>query len=144
MKGFTVSESIVVQDQEDNVLKLLWDIPSLEFYEPKVSKIIPGPENNGEGIYTVQGRFGFSKWKGQFSYRKTSNGFVSETLIPIQGNKISGGFVVSSTPQGTSIKHWEHYELAPFLKPLTPFLKKYISASIRRELKNIKGLLNSN
>lgn len=143
MKGFTVSASIVVQDQEDKVLRLLWNISTLEIYEPKVSKIIPGSEINGEGTYIATGHFGISKWKGQFSYRKTSTGFISATVKPIHGNSISGGFVVQAIQQGILIHHWEHYELAKPFRLLTPFVKVFLRLSIRCELKNIERILDT-
>ncbi|MBI3543944.1 MAG: SRPBCC family protein [Deltaproteobacteria bacterium] len=142
MKNIRVTHQISVPVTEAKALDFLWNLNNLAKYEPKVTSAKATAATAKTGSYRVRGFFAGVPWGGRFDFTLNERGFTSEsTKLPF-GLKVSGGFVVQAeTKKRCLISHHEEYELPRLLSPLAPFLKVYLEAAIRREMRNVRRQL---
>ena len=134
---------IAVEVSAEKALALLWDIKSIECYEPKVdsASVIPGTEN--KRTYFASGHFAGIPWSGAFTYELKHHGFSSEMKRGAFGVKVQGGFVVTSESLDKClITHYERYEFPYWLSPLSLFVGLYLHRAMKKELGNLAQLIH--
>ena len=134
---------IAVEVSAEKALAVLWDIKSIECYEPKVDSalVIPGTQN--KGTYFARGRFAGIPWSGLFTYELNHHGFYSEMKRGAFGVKVQGGFVVTSESLDQClITHYERYEFPSWLSPLSLFVRLYLHRAMKKELGNLVQLIH--
>ncbi len=134
---------IAVEVSAEKALAVLWDIKSIECYEPKADSalVIPGTQN--KGTYFARGRFAGIPWSGLFTYELNHHGFYSEMNRGAFGVKVQGGFVVTSESSNKClITHYERYEFPCWLSPLSLFVRLYLHRAMKKELGNLVQLIH--
>ena len=134
---------IAVEVSAEKALAVLWDIKSIECYEPKVDSalVIPGTQN--KGTYFARGHFAGIPWGGLFAYELNHHGFYSEMKRGAFGVKVQGGFVVTSESSDKClITHYERYEFPYWLSPISLFVRLYLHRAMKKELSNLAQLIH--
>jgi hypothetical protein len=123
-------------------LAAIWEIRNIERTEVKADAVEVSPLSNDHGTYAVRGRFAGVPWRGEFAYELNDAGFHSRNNdVPPNEATIEGGFVVTPTADGCTVIHYEQYVIPPWLTPLKPLIRAYLQWSMRRELADLRDLI---
>ncbi|MCI0694246.1 hypothetical protein L0337_19845 [candidate division KSB1 bacterium] len=140
----SATDCIVLDLPAEKALAVLWDIKSLELYEPKVDSAQVRPETERKGIYSAKGHFAGIPWRGEFSYELNDHGFHSEMIRGPMRIEVNGGFIVNSEgPDSCLITHYEHYRFPYWISPLTLLARPYLHWAMRKELRELAGTIHS-
>lgn len=126
----------------ETALAAIWEIKNIERTEVKADAVDVSPLSEGHGTYAVRGRFAGLPWQGEFAYELNGTGFHSRNSnVPPSEATIEGGFVVTPTADGCTVIHYEQYVIPPWLTPLKPLIRAYLQWSMRRELADLRDLI---
>lgn len=132
-----VIDKILISYPATHVLNYLWDIKNLADYEPKVDRILLNATKNTYEV--THGHFAGIPWKGNFSYKKTDDGFISEILNRPLGIFVKGGFQVKEKQGATEVQHFESYNFPIWALPAKPLIRMYLKWAMKKELRNISN-----
>jgi hypothetical protein len=134
----TLSRKIMVSASRESVRTYLRELNHMTDYEQKVDSVrVTGPEGNAADI-DVTGKFMGLPWKGTFSVSFTADGGYRSSMTRGPLKKMTGGFHLRPVAGGTIVTHDEQYQLPLPLRPLSPFIRRWIDRSMEVELRVIK------
>ena len=140
-RRITVVSAREMPYRRDQVVAEIREVQNIEITEVKADRVEVHPVTPDTGTYSVRGHFAAVPWRGEFAYELTDAGFHSRTAgVPPEAAKVEGGFVVTPLAGGCTVIHYEHYVLAPWLRPLALLVRLYLHRSMRRELRDIEAL----
>jgi hypothetical protein len=126
------------------VLDAIWQIENIERTEVKADAVDVSPTGPRAGTYKVTGRFAGIPWRNEFAYELNEGGFHSRNAgVPPSEATIEGGFIVTPTADGCTVIHYEQYVLSRSLVALKPLICWYLRRSMRRELRDLEGLVGA-
>ena len=131
----SVSRRILVSAPRDSVQKYLSDLREIAKYEPKVDAIEVTPQ--GDQV-AASGRFLGLPWHGTFRFEMTKDGGYHGVMTQGPLRKMESRIVLRPVIGGTLIEHNEVYDLPFFMRPLRPFVKRWLDHTLESELDFIK------
>ena len=131
----SVSRRILVSAPRDSVQKYLSDLREIAKYEPKVDSI----EIVSEGAEaSATGRFLGLPWRGTFRFEMTKDGGYRGVMVQGPLRSMESRIILRPVIGGTLIEHHEFYDLPFFMRPLSPFVKRWLDHTLESELDFIK------
>jgi len=138
----SATHSIALDLPAEKALAVLWDIKSLELYEPKVDSAQVRPETERKGTYSATGHFARWHWRGEFSYELNDHGFHSKMIRGPRGFSVKGGFIVQSgNANSCCITHYEHYEFPYWMSPFALLARLYLYWAMKKELRDLAKII---
>ncbi len=142
IKQISITGRVPIDLPAENALAVLWDIKTLELYEPKVSSVQVQPAMGKKGTYSTTGRFAGIAWEGEFSYELNNYGFHSEMITGPMGIKVDGGFIIKSEgSERCLITHYETYHFPRVFIPLVPLIRIYLYWAMKKELRDLARII---
>ena len=129
-----VSRRILISAPRDAVSSYLSDLRELPKYEPKVEAIALGQQ----GEAAVSGRFLGLPWRGTFRFEFARDGGYRGVMVSGPLRRMECRVVLRPVNGGTVVEHDEEYELPLYLKPLRPFVRRWLEQTLVAELDFIK------
>jgi len=133
-----VSRRIHVNAPPETVSRYLRDISNLAEYEQKVVSVREEYPDADSAKAEVIGRFIGFPWKGTFEMRWTPDGGFESRMTEGPLTDMCGGFHLRRVQGGTILTHYEQYGFPGLLRPLYPFLRRWLGRSMDVELGVIK------
>ena len=130
----SVSRKILVSAPRDSVQKYLSDLREIAKYEPKVDSIELSEGSEAQAA----GRFLGLPWRGTFRFEMTRDGGYRGVMVQGPLRTMESRIVLRPVIGGTLIEHDETYDLPFFLRPLKPFVKRWLDHTLESELDFIK------
>jgi hypothetical protein len=131
----SVSRRILVSAPRDSVQQYLSDLREIAKYEPKVDSI---SLTDDAGEAQASGRFLGLPWRGTFKFEMTRDGGYHGVMTQGPLRKMESRIVLRPVIGGTLIEHDEVYDLPFFMRPLKPFVKRWLDHTLESELDFIK------
>ena len=131
----SVTRRILVSAPRDSVQLYLSDLSEIAKYEPKVDSISVAAEG---AEAQASGRFLGLPWHGTFKFEMTKDGGYRGVMVQGPLRKMESRIVLRPVIGGTLIEHDEVYDLPFFLRPLKPFVKRWLDHTLESELDFIK------
>lgn len=140
----TVMRDVLIEAPRESVSAYVRDIGHLADYEPKVETCQVSYPDDQTALAAVTGIYLGLPWQGVFEMKYTPDGGFLSRMVRGPMKTMRGGFHL--TPQGrvTRLTHFEQYGFPLLLRPLYPFLRRWLARSMDEELSTIKGAVEGN
>ncbi|OGS42205.1 MAG: hypothetical protein A2506_07405 [Elusimicrobia bacterium RIFOXYD12_FULL_66_9] len=133
----TVSRRILVSAPQGSVQRYLSDLQEIAKYEPKVDSIDVASTDAGQQA-SVTGRFLGLPWSGTFRFEMTRDGGYRGVMVNGPLRRIESRVLLRPVIGGTLVEHQQVYEVPFFMRPLKPFVTRWLDSTIENGLGYIK------
>ena len=133
----SVTQKILVSAPRDSVQKYLSDLSRLSSYERKVDAVKVEPRGEAPTV-AASGRFFGLPWRGTFRFEMTKDGGYRGVMVNGPLRKMECRVLLRSVRGGTEVEHGEAYELPLLMKPLKPWIRRWLQQTLVSELDMIK------
>ena len=130
----SVNRRILISAPHDSVRAYLSDLDQIATYEPKVDSIALDPEGDAQ----ASGRFFGVPWSAKFRFEFSRDGGYRGVMVSGPLRKMECRVMLRPVNGGTMLEHDEHYELPLLMRPLRPFVRRWLDHTLEAELDFIK------
>lgn len=134
----TVSRRVLVSAPRHSVQRYLSDLHEIAKYEPKVDAIEVAPSDNADRQASVAGRFLGLPWRGTFRFEMTRDGGYRGVMVQGPLRRMECRLLLRPVIGGTLVEHEEAYDIPFLLRPLKPFVRRWLDSTLESELGVIK------
>ncbi|OGR95979.1 MAG: hypothetical protein A2V88_17180 [Elusimicrobia bacterium RBG_16_66_12] len=133
----TVSRRILVSAPQGSVQRYLSDLQEIAKYEPKVDAIDVASTDAGQQA-SVSGRFLGLAWSGTFRFEMTRDGGYRGVMVDGPLRRMESRLLLRPVIGGTLVEHQQAYEIPLLLRPLKPFVSRWLDSTLENGLGFIK------